>query len=380
MSVSREQRDEADLLDLRETKTSAAFADTRARFTRLLEQTRIEQQAYLAGQAANPPVLDVLVISGGGDWGAFGVGVLEGWGRIPPDHPMARPRFDIVTGVSTGALIAPFAFIGDDESYRRVKDLYRNPQRDWVRSRGWLFFLPNNVSFAEIPGLERDLRETVDLEMIRRIVAASDGARMLVVNTTNLDDGSPRAFWLTSEAEEAVASGDLDRFHKILLASSGIPGAFPYREIDGAMYVDGAVTTNILFGGRLGEEDTLPAVWQGLYPGTPIPKIRYWVIFNNQLQSPPRTVRARWPDIITRSVELALRSASVTGIRQLFSMAEVSRLKRDADVEVRVIAIPSAWAPLTDGVFLKETMNELADMGERLGADPASWLDTPQLP
>ena len=71
---------------------------------------------FLARMAAKPKPLtiDLLVISGGGDWGAFGAGVLKGWGRVKGE--LARPEFDIVTGVSTGALIAPFAFLGDEQS------------------------------------------------------------------------------------------------------------------------------------------------------------------------------------------------------------------------------------------------------------------------
>src|SRR5687767_5137329 len=65
--------------------------------------------AYAAGRAPAPPVVDLLVVSGGGDWGAFGAGVLKGWGKVPAGA-MARPAFDAVTGVSAGALIAPFAF------------------------------------------------------------------------------------------------------------------------------------------------------------------------------------------------------------------------------------------------------------------------------
>jgi len=109
--------------------------------------------ATLAG-ATTRPTVDLLVISGGGDWGAFGAGVLKGWSKVQGD--MARPQFDIVTGVSTGALIAPFAFLGDDASIERVVQLYRNPKEDWAKSRGILFFWPTNPSFYKLPGLERE--------------------------------------------------------------------------------------------------------------------------------------------------------------------------------------------------------------------------------
>ena len=72
-----------------------------------------------------------------------------------------------------------------------------------------------------------------------------------------------------------------------MLSSAGIPGAFPFRMIDQELYVDGGVTGNIQYGGRRGEENTIPAIWQKLYPELPIPKIRMWVIFNNQFRPVP---------------------------------------------------------------------------------------------
>ena len=129
---------------------------------------------YKAGRLSAPPVIDILIVSGGGDWGAFGAGFLKGWGQVPPG-PMARPQFDIVTGVSTGALIAPFAFLGTDETIETIVQLYRHPKPDWVKQRGMLYFLPNNISFAEVPGLEREMRERIDLQMIKRLVGGRAG-------------------------------------------------------------------------------------------------------------------------------------------------------------------------------------------------------------
>ncbi|HQY89505.1 MAG TPA: patatin-like phospholipase family protein, partial [Tepidisphaeraceae bacterium] len=279
----------------------------------------------------------------------------------------------IVSGVSTGALIAPFAFIGDDEAYEAINQLYRNPEKDWVKSRWPLAFLPNHVSLAEVPGLEREMKRVFTLEMAQEVVQRASDDRMLVVNTTNLDDASPRVFELVGEAERAVETKDLSRLHNILLASAGIPGAFPYREIDGEMYVDGGVTSNIIYGGNIGEEDSLPAVWQRLYPDTPIPKIRYWIIINNQFYAPPTVTPARWSSILMRSVSMSIRSSNLIALRHLFAMAEISRLKRNADIEVRVVSIPDDWVPLKEGTFVKETMNDLADLGERMGADVNSW-------
>jgi len=197
---------------------------------------------------------------------------------------------------------------------------------------------------------------------------------LLFVNATNLDDGAQRVFYLVPEARRAMETNDPSRFIRILLASSGVPGAFPYREIDGAMYVDGSVTANMIYDGHLPEENRLPGVWRRLYPGVAMPKLRYWVIFNNQLHADPKVVPATWHDIVLRSVDVSMRASSLNAMRQLFLMAEVARLKQHADVEVRVVAIPDEWRAPKPGVFVKETMNALADLGEKMGADGKSWM------
>jgi hypothetical protein len=101
------------------------------------------------------------------------------------------------------------------------------------------------------------------------------------------------------------------------------------------------------------------------------------VIFNNWLRPHPQVTPPNWPAVVTRSLEMGTRAATLTSMRHLYAMAEISRLKHDADVEVRVVAVPDTWTPPKPGVFIKETMNDLADLGERMGANPASWAATP---
>jgi len=375
-AMTRPQVSEQDLLKERTTGDEQSAASVRKVIAQLLERTKAEyDRRTKAGQP--PPVIDLLIISGGGDWGAFGAGFLKGWRKVPAQHPLAMPEFDAVTGVSTGTLIAPFAFLGDDQSIDEIVNLYRNPEDDWVKQRGILYFLPDNISFAEVPGLEREMRKHITLDMVRRIAKAGADGRLLAVNTTNLDTGTPRVFDLVEEAQRAADSGQVDRIHKIMLASAGIPGAFPFRIIDDQLYVDGGVTGNIIYGGRIGEEDSLPAQWQKAYPNLPIPKFRFWVIFNNQFRPVPQVTAPNWVAVIQRSLETSTRAATATAVRHLFAMSEISRLKRKADVEVRIVSIPADWFPPVPGVFIKESMNNLADLGEKMGADPASWSDAP---
>jgi hypothetical protein len=322
-------------------------------------------------RAETKPTLDLLVISGGGDWGAFGAGVLKGWGRVQGD--MARPQFDVVTGVSTGAMIAPFAFLGDDESIERIVQLYRHPKEDWVRSRGLMFFLPNNPSFYALPGLEREMRQALDRKLLERIAKEEGSGRNLLVNTTNIDLGDMQAWDVVAESKAALAAGKEDRVYSILLASAGIPAIFPARDIGDYLYVDGAITGNILYGGRVSEEESFPARWRATHPTAPMPRVRYWVIFNNQLRFPPEVVRERWPDIMTRASIMATQTSTKNSMRHLFAQAEVMRLKYGADVQVRVMAVPESWVPPKPGSFVAEVMNELADLGEKMGADPSTW-------
>src|SRR5499426_4566743 len=241
-AMTRPPQTREDLVRVRTASDERSVEANKIMVSRLLERTKAEYDKYNAGARKEPPVIDILIVSGGGDWGAFGAGFLKGWLKVPAQHPLAKPEFDAVTGVSTGTLIAPFAFLGDAQSTDEIVDLYRNPQDDWVKQRGFLYFLPDNISFAEVPGLEREMRKHITADMVGRIAKAGADGRLLLVNTTNLDTGTSRVFDLVAEAQHAANSDELERIHNIMLASAGIPGAFPFRIIDGELYVDGGVT------------------------------------------------------------------------------------------------------------------------------------------
>jgi predicted acylesterase/phospholipase RssA len=369
---TRTDRTMEDLLSARRAEDTTRELRTRELMERIVK--RAESKARSAAgtaKAAAQPTIDVLVISGGGDWGAFGAGVLKGWGRVKGE--LARPQFDVVTGVSTGALIAPFAFLGDESSIERIVLLYRKPQKDVAVSRGMFFFLPNNPSFFLLPGLERELRTALDRPMIERIAAADGTGRALVVNTTNIDLGDMHAWDIVAEAKRSLVGNNEDHVRTILLASAGIPAVFPARGIGDYLYVDGAITGNILYGGRAREDDSIPALWRAKHPGQPMPRLRYWIIFNNQYRFPPQVTQERWPDIMSRATIMATQTSTMNSMRHLFAMAEVAKLKRNVDIEVRVMAVPDEWVPPKPGTFVAEVMNDLADLGEKMGADPASW-------
>src|SRR5262247_3378637 len=216
-AMTRPKVSEQDLLKFRTANDEEFVASGRKVLNQLIQRTKAEYDRNTAGGRKEPPVIDILVISGGGDWGAFGAGFLKGWQKVPAQHPLAKPEFDAVTGVSTGTLIAPFAFLGGGQSIDQIVKLYRNPQLDWVKQRGRLYFLPDNISFAEVPGLEREIRKHITLDMVRRVAQAGADGRILDFNTTNLDDATARVFDLVAEAQRAAESGELERIHSIML-------------------------------------------------------------------------------------------------------------------------------------------------------------------
>jgi hypothetical protein len=360
-----------ELMAARQAVDAAREKATDELMTMLVDRARAEAAAAARDPSKAPATLDLLIISGGGDWGAFGAGVLKGWGRV--NGELARPQFDVVTGVSTGAMIAPFAFLGDDDSIERIVRLYRNPQSDWATSRGMLFFLPNNPSFYALPGLEREMRAALDIRMLERIASENGTGRALLVNTTNIDLGDMQAWNVVAEARTALATRNEEHVYKILLASAGIPAVFPARGIAEYLYVDGAITGNILYGGRVRDEGSFPEQWRAAFPKSPMPRMRYWVIFNNQFRFPPQVIQERWPDVMSRATIMATQTSTMNSIRHLHAKAELARLKYGADVEVRVMAVPESWVPPKPGTFHPEVMNELADLGEKMGADPSSW-------
>lgn len=331
---------------------------------------RIERRA-----AASPnevPIMNVLAMSGGGDYGAFGAGFLVGWGSINEPR-WRRPDFDVVTGVSTGALLAPFAYIGTDEACLAVESLYRNPKEDWVQGSGLLFFLPSNPSFMKIPGLKRDLRAAVDAEMIAQMAEQSRAGKLLAISATDLDLGRQKFWEVGAESEAAVESGTYDRVHQILLASAAIPAVFPPIQVGDSLYADGGVTANVFFRLDIHNPSGFFQRWRAAYPGKPLPTVRYWVIINNQASHIPKIVQARWPEVIGPSLAAAIRSATFAEVRWLAAQADYVNTKYGTDIEVRVVTIPDEWRPPVKGDFQKQTMESLTALGRELGGDPGSW-------
>ncbi len=206
------------------------------------------EQAYLASQGHQGPLPPAifLAISGGGDNGAFGAGLLNGW-TAKGD----RPTFKLVTGVSTGGLIAPFAFLG--QAYdSQLRDLYTGvSSKDILTKRNILSAVLGDAMADNLP-LWRQLEKAVNQEMLDAIAAEYQKGRLLLVGTTDLD-ARQGVIWNLTKIAASHDPGAPELFRKIMIASAAIPGAFPPTMIDvevggqryQEMHVDGGCTAQV---------------------------------------------------------------------------------------------------------------------------------------
>src|SRR5262245_51663864 len=180
--------------------------------------------------------LNLLSLSGGGQNGAFGAGFLIGWresGR--------RPQFDVVGGVSTGALLATHALLGTPADDAVLERMYTGVTKgDIYKDRGLFSLLSGATSLADPAPLHALLVKDVTPETLKRVAEAYDDNRLLFVGTTNIDYGQT---WIWNMSLIAKA-GNLDLYRKVLLASASFPIVFPPVDIDGHLFVDGAARSN----------------------------------------------------------------------------------------------------------------------------------------
>lgn len=205
-----------------------------------------DRERALLGPNATIPPAHYLAISGGGDNGAFGAGLLAGWTAAG-----TRPEFKVVTGVSTGSLTAPFAFLGPEYD-DKLKAVYTTIKAsDIFVSRGFLAALTDDA-MADTKPLWKTVEKYVDAELLSRIAEEYKKGRLLLVGTTNLDARRP-VIWNIGEIASTGNPNAVDLVRKILVASSAIPGAFPPVlidvEIDGKryqeMHVDGGAMAQV---------------------------------------------------------------------------------------------------------------------------------------
>jgi predicted acylesterase/phospholipase RssA len=285
-----------------------------------------------------------LAISGGGSDGAFGAGVLAGW-----THTGKRPDFAVVTGVSIGALIAPFAFLGsryDDELHTNFTTI----------SAAEIFEdQPTRDSLFDYWPLRRLIEQRITPKLLAEIAAEHARGRRLFVATTNLDAGRPTIWNMGAIAAGADANA-LKMFRDVLLASCSIPGFFSpvaiaveakgkrFQEMHG----DGTLTAPFFL---------VPASMLASGKASRPPLTQVFVIVNSKLGAEFRMADQSVAGVLGRSIGVALTSALQSQV-SLLSLA-AQRL----DFGLQVAHIDPVFSHPARGPFDGKYMHALYEFG-----------------
>ncbi|MFO0828184.1 MAG: patatin-like phospholipase family protein [Phycisphaerales bacterium] len=323
--------------------------------------------------AANEPdrggamsTANFLAISGGGSNGAFGAGLLCGWTEAGD-----RPTFKLVTGVSTGALIAPFAYLGPE--YDRVlREVYtKTKTEDILQERGVIGGLFSDA-MADTKPLWKTLSRHVDQALLDAIAAEYRKGRMLLIGTTNLD-AERAVLWNIGEIAASGNPNSLEIVRRIMIASASIPGAFPPVffdvEVDGKkyqeMHVDGGAMTQVfLYPPSLKLRQAAAAV------GVTRER-RAYVIRNARLDPNWADTERSTMSILMRAVDALLQTQGVGDLYRSYVNAQ-----RDG-VDFNLAYIPASFKVESKEPFDPEYMTQLFQVGFDLAKNGYRWDKTP---
>ncbi len=312
--------------------------------------------------SSDPADCSFLALSGGGAKGAFGAGFLNGW-----TDSGTRPNFKIVTGISTGALIAPMAFLGpeyDDEikeSYTTIKT------KDILNVQGLLGFgvLPVlfGESYASTKPLQHMIADLMNEDMLEAVAREYAKGRRLYIGTTNLDAQRVVAWDMGAIASSGHPDA-LKLFKKVMLASASIPGAFPPVyfdvEIDGKkydeMHVDGGTITGVFGYGFMLFSEPQP---KGL--------CSFYIIKNGKLDVESKQIKRHFFSIAGRSFSTLMKAQSWGDMIRLYELA------KEDNVDFSYISIPNNYEPQGDEMFDPEEMKRLYDLGYSIATSDNPW-------
>jgi predicted acylesterase/phospholipase RssA len=339
-------------LDLAQLYRDAAASDERERET-------------LIAQGKNPaklPPAAFLAISGGGDAGAFGAGILVGWTATG-----TRPQFKVVTGVSAGALIAPFAFLGDQYNDVLQSVAVSIGPRDVFKIRTLIRAMTSDA-FADDTALASLIGKYVTKDILAAVAREYARGRVLLIGTTDLDAGQP-VVWNMGAIASCGDPAGLPLFRKIMLASASIPGVFPPVMLDVTvngrqyqeMHVDGGVLSQVF-----------------LFP----PSFLRVVTNNYSVNARERSVYAirngriesSWTSVPRRTTFVARRALSALidtqGINDLYRLEVVSNQEHEG---FNVAYIGGEFNYPHNGMFDTDYMRHLFEYAYELAKSGKSW-------
>jgi predicted acylesterase/phospholipase RssA len=355
-----------------------------------------ELQADIRNSFTSPQ--NVLILSGGDASGSFGCGILNGWRNAQA----GRPRFDVVTGVSTGGFIAVFAFLGQEQDDAVLRNVYTT-----IRDKDVFEGPPGGSSVYHVGPLKRLIAKYITTNTLQRIAAAHAQGRRLYVTTVEIESGA-LCIWPLSEiafnavhqtpslkppsavAKHAAGTIDeaaLDRFRQILLAAAAIPVFFPPVELDGGLHFDAGLREAVsLRPFMLGPERSIAntIVATGDLPLAQAPASydsppTVWAILNGKLHSSPKALKNNLLSIGLRSLEIYNETCVLLSLRDAAHLAA----GHNPAFQFRWLGEPDDLDPapgvgLFQPMFVPSVTKRLYAAGQLLGqSGPSAWNQGP---
>lgn len=311
------------------------------------------------GKARKRRVANILALSGGGSHGAYGAGFLTGW-----TESGTRPKFDIVTGVSTGALMAIYAFLGPEYD-AKLRELYTEiSTSDIYSNKGPSGFLSD--SLYDYSPLKRQIEKNIDQAMLNRIAAEHRKGRRLYVATTNLDS-TQLVVWDMGDIAAGGRTNDVQMFQKVIRASATVPAFFkpvyikPVRGVQlRQAHVDGGITAPVLLSDFLFR---VKASRRNLF-----------VVVNSSLSSrnAVKPVKPEVSDIARKAIGGLSRSLLQQTVYRGYVRATKSKTR------FFLTSIPDREHPLDSSLkFNRKNMRKLFTAGRRQALSRSIWQRRP---
>lgn len=308
-----------------------------------------------------------LAVSGGGDAGTFAAGIIAGWTL----HG-SRPAFKVVTGISAGALVAPFAYLGPEYDSVILGICSAIGPKDVFHSRSMLTRLASD-GIADSKPLARLIAKYITADVLAAIAAQYAKGRLLMIGTTDLDAGRP-VTWNMGAIASSGAPGALHLFRHIMVASMSIPGAVsPVMidvQVDGKqfqeMHVDGGVLTQVF----LYPPGTVMAL--NSVTGARIRRDRhFYVIRNGKLEPQWSGTKRRTLSIGGRAISTLIQTQGISDLDRIYRIAQ----QDGADFNLAYIG--SDFDISRNHKFDGEYMKRLFDYAFQLSAKGYPWHKSP---
>ncbi len=338
----------------------------------LVQSLRDENESVYNKNENGEPTYCALALSGGAGRGAFGAGILNGWTEAG-----TRPVFKIVTGISTGAIIAPFAFAGSAYDLP-LKTGYTSISDDDIYISKGLLALLGAESFYDSAPLAATVARWIDDDLIKAVAEGHAAGRRLIVGTTNMD----RQQFVVWNMGAIACSSDPEAFalfRKVILASASLPGLFSTPlidvEVDGVkydeMHGDGGVFAPAFFHTYAVDTkkalETISAEDDRKRPT----RGRLFVIRHDRVDPEPKQVERRLMPIVDRAISTMVKSMALADLYFMYITA------KEADMEFNYVSIPEDFSWQSKKEFDTAELNRLYQVGYDMARAGTMWEKQP---